>query len=142
MIVFCKILTLVCSLRACHVWLTRNHIFIRKCNIQTTKSINTTKLYSFWTVRSFLSSTFSYKVCFETKRASQMCFNLENFSFIYKFVKRCYSLSIKATPWKYISCETRIAFPKKNNFMTSWEISIEYDFRFSLTKNIYKWPAY
>ena len=30
MIVFCKILTLVCSLRACHMWLTRNHMFIRK----------------------------------------------------------------------------------------------------------------
>ena len=30
MIVFCVILTLVCSLRACHMWLTRNQMFIRK----------------------------------------------------------------------------------------------------------------
>ena len=30
LIVFCVILTLVCSLRACHMWLTRNHIFIRE----------------------------------------------------------------------------------------------------------------
>ena len=30
MIVFCVILTLVCSLRACHMWLTRNHMFIRE----------------------------------------------------------------------------------------------------------------
>ena len=27
---FCVILTLVCSLRSCHRWLTRNHIFIRE----------------------------------------------------------------------------------------------------------------
>ena len=27
---FCGILTLVCSLRACHMWLTRNHMFIRE----------------------------------------------------------------------------------------------------------------
>ena len=27
---FCVILTLVCSLRACHMWLTRNHMFIRE----------------------------------------------------------------------------------------------------------------
>ena len=30
MIVFCVILTLLCSLRACHVWLTRNHMFIHE----------------------------------------------------------------------------------------------------------------
>ena len=30
MIAFCVILTLVCSLRACHMWLTRNHMFIRE----------------------------------------------------------------------------------------------------------------
>ena len=30
MIVFCVILTLVCSLRACHMWLIRNYMFIRK----------------------------------------------------------------------------------------------------------------
>ena len=30
MIVFCVILTLACSLRACHMSLTRNHIFIRE----------------------------------------------------------------------------------------------------------------
>ena len=30
MIDFCVILTLVCSLRACHVSLTRNHMFIRE----------------------------------------------------------------------------------------------------------------
>ena len=29
-IIFCVILTLVCSLRACHMWLTRNHMFIRE----------------------------------------------------------------------------------------------------------------
>ena len=29
-IVFCVILTLVCSVRACHMWLTKNHIFIRE----------------------------------------------------------------------------------------------------------------
>ena len=28
MIVFCVILTLACSLRACHMWLTRNHMSI------------------------------------------------------------------------------------------------------------------
>ena len=28
LIVFCVILTLVCSLRACHMWLSRNHMFI------------------------------------------------------------------------------------------------------------------
>ena len=27
---FCVILTLVCSLRACHMWLARNHMFIRE----------------------------------------------------------------------------------------------------------------
>ena len=27
---FCVILTLVCSLRAYHMWLTRNHMFIRE----------------------------------------------------------------------------------------------------------------
>ena len=27
---FCVILTPVCSLRACHMWLTRNHMFIVK----------------------------------------------------------------------------------------------------------------
>ena len=27
---FCVILFLVCSLRACHIWLTRNHMFIRE----------------------------------------------------------------------------------------------------------------
>ena len=27
---FCVILTLVCFLRACHMWLTRNHMFIHK----------------------------------------------------------------------------------------------------------------
>ena len=27
---FCAVLTLVCSLRACHMWLTRNHMFIRE----------------------------------------------------------------------------------------------------------------
>ena len=27
---FCIILALVCSLRACHMWLTRNHMFIRE----------------------------------------------------------------------------------------------------------------
>ena len=27
---FCLILTIVCSLRACHMWLTRNHMFIRE----------------------------------------------------------------------------------------------------------------
>ena len=30
MIDFFVILTLVCSLRACHMWLTRNHMFIRE----------------------------------------------------------------------------------------------------------------
>ena len=30
LIVFCVILTLVCSSRACHLWLTRNHMFIRE----------------------------------------------------------------------------------------------------------------
>ena len=30
MIVVCVILTLVCSLRACNMWLTRNHTFIRE----------------------------------------------------------------------------------------------------------------
>ena len=30
LIVFCVILTLLCSLRTCHMWLTRNHIFIRE----------------------------------------------------------------------------------------------------------------
>ena len=30
LIVFCVILTLVCSLRACHMWLTRNHMFIHE----------------------------------------------------------------------------------------------------------------
>ena len=30
LIVFCVILTLVCSSRACHMWLTRNHMFIRE----------------------------------------------------------------------------------------------------------------
>ena len=30
MIVYCVILSLVCSLRACHMWLTRNHMFIRE----------------------------------------------------------------------------------------------------------------
>ena len=30
LIVFCVILTLLCSLRTCHIWLTRNHIFIRE----------------------------------------------------------------------------------------------------------------
>ena len=30
LIVFCVILTLVCSLRACQMWLTRNHMFIRE----------------------------------------------------------------------------------------------------------------
>ena len=30
MIDFCVILTLVCSLRACHMWLTRNRMFFRK----------------------------------------------------------------------------------------------------------------
>ena len=28
--VFCVLLTLLCSLRTCHMWLTRNHIFIRE----------------------------------------------------------------------------------------------------------------
>ena len=27
---FCVILTVLCSLRACHMWLTRNHMFIRE----------------------------------------------------------------------------------------------------------------
>ena len=30
LIIFCVILTLVYSLRACHMWLTRNHMFIRE----------------------------------------------------------------------------------------------------------------
>ena len=30
LIVFCVILTLVCSSGACHMWLTRNHMFIRE----------------------------------------------------------------------------------------------------------------
>ena len=27
---FCVIVTLVCSLRACHMWLTKNHMFVRE----------------------------------------------------------------------------------------------------------------
>ena len=30
LIVFCVILTLVCSLKTCHTWLTRSHMFIRE----------------------------------------------------------------------------------------------------------------
>ena len=30
LIIFCVILTFVYSLRACHMWLTRNHMFIRE----------------------------------------------------------------------------------------------------------------
>ena len=30
LIVFCVIITLVCSLRACHMWLTRNQMFIHE----------------------------------------------------------------------------------------------------------------
>ena len=30
---FCIILTLVCSLRTCHMWLTRNHMFISRINM-------------------------------------------------------------------------------------------------------------
>ena len=32
----CVILTLLCSLRACHVWLTRNHMFIREIWVKFT----------------------------------------------------------------------------------------------------------
>ena len=39
MIVFCVILTLVCSLRACHMWLTRNHMFICKIWGKFTSSV-------------------------------------------------------------------------------------------------------
>ena len=39
LIVFCVILTLVSSLRACHMWLTRNHVFISEIWGKFTSSI-------------------------------------------------------------------------------------------------------
>ena len=46
LIVFCVILTLVCSLRACHMWLTRNHMFIREIwqRFQNFKKVNLVNL--------------------------------------------------------------------------------------------------
>ena len=54
MIAFCVILTLVCSLRACHMWLTRNHMFI--CEIWGKFT-----LFIFWNFRISLVSLGSFQ---------------------------------------------------------------------------------
>ena len=70
MIVFCVILTLVCSLRASHMWLTRNHTFIRKIwekltsfifwnfeilNSQNFKKVNSDRRIKPWFRRAWMS---------------------------------------------------------------------------------------
>ena len=60
MIVFCVILTLVCSLRACHMWLTRNHMFIREIWGKFT-------LFIFWNLSqiSLLNMWLLVQICFQ-----------------------------------------------------------------------------
>ena len=67
---FCVILMLVCSLRACHMWLTRNHMFKREIWGQFTSFI-------FW---NFQISLVSFRRFHNFKKVSAV--NLSQISFL------------------------------------------------------------
>ena len=74
---FCVILMLVCSLRACHMWLTRNHMFKREIWGQFTSFI-------FWNFQISLVSFGRYKYQYHIDNRAKISENFNEFLSAFK----------------------------------------------------------